>query len=249
MQDASTKEIEISSTLINMTEEEAVKTIVQFDERNKPICFILAKRRSKRLPNKNRLKLNDKTLVIYPIEVALKSGLFKTVIVSSDSLDILEMSYEAGAMLHKRPIGLCTDKTQMKHVVKYLVEIYECDSFCVLTPCNPFVTSEDLINGYKMLIEKKANYVLSVIRTSPVEYALKLKDGFIEPRMLKRSQEYETTYYCDGGFIFARSEAFEHEWDLGFYGTRCTLYETPHKSVDIDTQEDFDYAKYLMGVK
>lgn len=254
-EDTGTATIEIPTSIADMTEQEAVDTVLtkqmQYEEHyGKPLCFILAKKHSQRLPGKNKLYIKGKPLVVYAIEAAKQSEIFGSVIVSSDDMEVLEMAYEAGALVHKRTYELCTPKVQMKQVMRFLLQVYKAQVFCLLTPCNPFVTSDDLKAGYDILMEKETNYVISVKKGKPVEYALTLnKDKFITPRLgMKRTQELKPVYYADGGFVFARSEAFTYEYDYGFYGSRCALYETPHVSVDIDTKSDYEYAKYLMEV-
>jgi len=213
----------------------------------KPICFILARKGSKRLPRKAMLKINKKPLIHYPIKAAKDSGVFGAVVVSSDDMELLEYAYERKTLLHKRPRELCTSRVQQKQVMRFLLSLYRCDLFCIMTPCNPFVTPEDLKAGFELL--KESNYVISASEGKPVEYALKEKKRFIEPRILKRSQEYKPTYYADGGFVFSKVEAFAHEFDYGFYGSGCALYKTPHISVDIDTEEDYKYAKWILEKK
>lgn len=214
-------------------------------EEPKLACFILAKKHSERLPDKNKLSINGKPLIVYAIEAAQKSELFENIIVSSDDMELLEIAYEHKTLLHKRPYELCTSKIQQRQVMRFLLSVYGCDHFCLMTPCNPFVTAEDLKAGYEVL--REANYVISVKQGKPVEYALKLKRGFIEPKLnVKRTQGYKPTYYPDGSFLFARSAVFMSEFDYGFYGSRCTIYEIPHISVDIDTKDDYEYAKWIL---
>ena len=56
------------------------------------ICFIPVRGGSKGIKNKNIKKLENKTLTDITIELALKSKLFKKIIVSSDSLKILNIA-------------------------------------------------------------------------------------------------------------------------------------------------------------
>jgi CMP-N-acetylneuraminic acid synthetase len=220
-----------------------------------PTCIILAKGKSKRLPHKNKLPINGKPLVQYAIEAALESKIFGSIIVSSDDEDILEIAYDIRATLedrgritlHKRPKGLVD--CQMKDVIRYLEGIYKLPSvICILTPCNPFRTAEDLQNGYKLLKEKDANYVMSVkpMALSP-EYAIYLEKGMIKPKEnTLQTQKYPQAYYHDGAFIFAKPKIFEVEYEYGFYGSKNYPYVTPHVSIDIDTKEQFRMAEYFL---
>lgn len=212
-------------------------------------CFIPARKGSKRLPDKSKLKIAGKPLIWYTIKAAQRSKLFKDIIVTSDDEEILEIAYDARARLHKRPRELCSDRVQLKQVMRALLQIIavgEC--FCLMPPCNPFVTAEDLIGGYELFKEKDANYVMSVVK-SPIlpEMLHRLKKGMIEPQKgLKRTQEYKPAYRHDGSFIFAKPDIFLLEFDWGFYGSKNYPYIIEHPSVDIDGEMDYNYARYLM---
>lgn len=239
-----TSEKKISSREISILEDQAVS--------GKPKCLILARAGSKRLKNKNKLLLGGKPLVVRAIETAKQSEIFEAIMVSSDDEDILEMAYDAKVQPHKRGKELAGDNVQMKHVVRYLLSQFEFGKCaCLLTPCNPFVTSEDLKAGYELFKEKEANYVMSVkVANPPPALARRVINGFIESAEgLQRAQKYESLYFADGGFIFFAPEAFINEFDDGFYGTKCVPYITPHIGVDIDSQQDFDYAQYLLEGK
>ena len=61
------------------------------------LCTICARSGSKGLPNKNIKKLLGKPLLTYTIDQALKTDLFKAIVVSSNSREILEISKKYGA--------------------------------------------------------------------------------------------------------------------------------------------------------
>ena len=174
--------IEIPTSLATMDDDELSDITRQMNSEEdfgKPICFILAKKQSQRLPHKNKLSIG-KPLLVRAIETAWASDIFETVVVSSDDMEILEMAYESKALLHKRPHELSTSRIQIRQVMRFLMDVYKCHIFCVLTPCNPFVTAEDLQEGYKMLIDKESHYVLSVRKGKPNPMTVQ-KDGFITP--------------------------------------------------------------------
>ena len=224
------------------------------DTAGKPMAIIPAREGSKRLKNKNKALINGKPLVLYAIEAAKESGVFDAIVVSSDDEEILEIAYENKVLPHKRAMGLAGDRVQVRHVCQYLLPVYgnpEC--FCVLYPTNPFRTPEDLNNAYNLFLEKDANYVMSVVTASPPpQLALKkLRMGWLAPWIgvdeMKQSQKLETLYRHDGSFIFAKSKIFLIEFDYKFYGSKVIPYFIEHPSVDIDTQDDLRYARYLMN--
>lgn len=218
----------------------------------KPFCFIPARKGSKRLPNKSKLKINGKPLIYRTIRAAQQSKLFTDIIVTSDDDELLEIAYEAGTRLHKRPRELCSDRVQLKQVMRALLQILDVGKcLCLMQACNPFVTAEDLIGGYELFKEKDANYVMSMVQ-SPIlpERIHRFKRDMIPPaKGLRRTQDYKPAYYHDGSFIFAKPDIFMLEFDWGFYGSKNYPYIIEHPSVDIDTLEDYEYAKFLMKKK
>ena len=219
----------------------------------KPVCIIPARKTSVRLPGKNKAILGGKPLVQHAIEVAKESQLFSMIVVSSDDMDILEIAYECGVFPHNRPEVIRGKGVQQKEICIYVLglsQVPKTDIFCLLPVTNPFKYASDLIAGYDLIWEKQANYAGSMVRCSlPSDYALIEKKGWMVPRRgfqaIKQSQKYDPEWRYDGAFIFARREVFEIEFEYGFYGSKVARYELPRRGVDIDTQDDLDYARYL----
>ena len=68
------------------------------------IAIIPARGGSKRIPRKNIKLFHGRPIISYSIEVALKSGLFEKVIVSTDDEEIKSISEKYGAIVpFKRP--------------------------------------------------------------------------------------------------------------------------------------------------
>ena len=61
------------------------------------IAIITARGGSKRIPHKNIKPFLGKPILCYSIEAALKSGIFDTVMVSTDDEEIVRIAREAGA--------------------------------------------------------------------------------------------------------------------------------------------------------
>ena len=87
----------------------------------KNICIIPARGGSKRIPKKNIKNFCGKPLIAYSIEVALKSGLFEKVLVSTDSDEIAEVAKGYGAEVQTRPKELADDYTGTFDVIDYVL--------------------------------------------------------------------------------------------------------------------------------
>ena len=214
---------------------------------------------SKRLKNKNKLPLSGKPMFMYAVEAALDSKIFKQIIVSTNDPEIIRLVYDrrikkedkkVNLMINYRPRLLCQDNVPIKDVCLFLLKAYQFnDTFCVLTPNNPFVTGKEIRECYELLFKRSANYIMSVKRCHPPPQWSMTNNHYLEPFMgheyLKQTQKLEPLYVADGGIIMVRSQAFLQEFDMDFRGSKCYPYFLKH-SLDIDTCSDYSHAKFLM---
>lgn len=222
-----------------------------------PICIIPARGGSKRLPGKNLALLNGKPLLAHAIEAARESGVFDRICVSSDDEEILETAREYGAEARERPDALATDRVQVKDVCAHLLEelaekgnVYE--EFGLLLVTSPLRTASDVWQAYHTFQEKEGRFLMSLVPFShPPQRAVHVsKDGYVEPffgqEYMTQTQELETLYRHDGAIVFAKVDSFLKERKL--YGSSVIPYVMPEeRSVDIDTEDDLQRAKFLMN--
>ena len=67
------------------------------------LCVICARTGSKGLKNKNFLKIKGKTLIEHTIKMALKSKIFKNIVISIDKQNINLKSYKSKIIFIERP--------------------------------------------------------------------------------------------------------------------------------------------------
>ena len=127
------------------------------------------------------------------------------------------------------------------------------DTVCLLQPTSPLRSSEDIINGYQLFIEKEADYVISVCQTehsplwSNTLSADMSMDGFIDKEIYsKPRQELPVYYRINGALYIVRVSALDRVDNL--YCKGCYAYVMPmERSIDIDTALDFQMAELLMN--
>jgi CMP-N-acetylneuraminic acid synthetase len=226
---------------------------------DKPVCIIPARGGSKRFPRKNVALLAGKPLLVYAIETALDSGVFDQVYVSSEDDEILAIARQFGESLAlRRPAELAGDRVQLKQVCAYLLSDWKeqgrpYTEFALLVPTNPLRTAQDVRDAYTVFREAGGNYLMSLVEHShPPQMALWSPHGFLEPyfgrQYIRQSQQLEKLYRHDGSIIFARTEIFLEEVDMGFYGTKVVPYVIPaSRSVDIDNPLDLEWAEFLLA--
>ena len=217
------------------------------------IAIIPARGGSKRLLRKNILPINGKPMISYPILAAIKSGLFDEVVVSTEDKEISTIAASYGATVSKRPESLAQDRSTVVQVCEDVLEKNEyktVESFCCVYATAIFITTEDIINSYKLLTNKPpVDYVMGVSEFNyhPVQ-ALKEEDGYLQSMWPeynnKQSQFYPHLVVSNGTLYWAKRTAFLR--DKTFYGEKMVGYELDgDNAVDIDTPEDYENAKKL----
>ena len=220
------------------------------------VAVIPARGGSKRIPGKNIKNFAGKPIISYSIEAAKNCGIFNRIIVSTDCDKIAEVSQSAGAEVpFVRPSELSDDNTPTAPVLEHALNWLESEGcsvkyLCCIYPTAPFVRSEDLIKGYKLLVE---NNVSSVFSLTEFEFTifrgLKINDeGFIEmfwpEHELTRSQDLPTAFHDAGQFYWLDSEKFLKNKKL--YAEDAKPVILPRVLVqDIDTLEDWEIAEIM----
>jgi len=232
---------------------------LKYEDKERIIAIIPARSGSKGLKDKNIRLLNGKPLLAYSIEVAVESGLFDTVHVSTDSEEYAKIASAYGAdepfLREKKNAG---DASSSWDVVREVLKAYkkigkEFDLCFLLQPTSPLRTAEDLKEAYKLFKDKNAASLTSVTEVDhPVQWCFKLdvtrsmKDFASSKYKDYRRQDLEKYYRENGAiYIVGISEITDPSFD--FYTDRCVAYVMGReRSVDIDTLQDFVCAETIM---
>ena len=82
-----------------------------------PIAVIAARAGSKRILGKNSRSMLGIPLITRAIRICQESGVFESVLVSTDSDQIADLARAAGALVHNRPADLADDYTPLLPVI------------------------------------------------------------------------------------------------------------------------------------
>jgi CMP-N-acetylneuraminic acid synthetase len=128
------------------------------------IAIIPARGGSRRIPRKNIREFFGKPIIAYSIDTAARSGLFHDIIVSTDDTEIAAIANAHSAAVLNRPAWLAEDSIGTQRVAQHVLQHVraEYDYACVIYPCAPLMTTEDLHEGYERLRNGKAPYVYTV---------------------------------------------------------------------------------------
>lgn len=217
------------------------------------ICIIPARGGSKRIPGKNIRDFLGKPLIAYSIEAALNSKVFSEVIVSTDDEMIANVAREFGASVpFFRDASLSDDYATSTDVIKDVIRRVK-SSFsdvCCLYATAPLIRAEILKDAAGEFKKQECKFLFSATAFDfPIQRAIKL-DGnarvsMFYPQFEKtRSQDLEPAFHDAGAFYFGKKEAWLECSAL--FAPHSKAYLLPRNLVcDIDTLEDFEFAKKL----
>lgn len=217
------------------------------------IAVITARGGSKRIPRKNIKEFCGKPILAYSIEAALNSGLFDTVMVSTDDEEIAEIAKKYGAEVpFYRSEKTSGDFATTNDVLLEVIEEYEkrgafFDILCCIYPTAPFITGNKLVEGMKLLEESNADTLIPVVDFSyPPQRAMHIVDGNLEPvypeNLDARSQDLEKHYHDVGQFYFTKVEQYKKTGKL-MLGKIVPMVISELEVQDIDNQIDWQLAE------
>ena len=222
------------------------------------LAVIPARGGSKRIPRKNIKEFCGKPMIAWSIEAAQESGLFERIIVSTDDPEIAAIAESLGAEVpFMRPPELSDDHAGTSVVIDHAIEWLRQrgltpDPVCCIYATAPFISSDDLHRGFKVLQESAADFAFSVTSYAfPIQRAIRLtSEGGMEmfqpQHFMTRSQDLEEAYHDAGQFYWGRADA----WCSGMpiFGPKSVPVVIPRCRVqDIDTLEDWQRAELMFG--
>jgi len=223
-------------------------------------AIIAARGNSKGIKDKNLQFIDQKNLVQISIEQGLRNC--EIVILSSDSNEINEIGRQYDNLfIIDRDTELAEDETPKLPVLRNAIEIYEkevgkCSEIIFdLQPTSPFRTDESILKSYELF--KKYDVSTNLVSVSSTSYhpsynLLEFKENN-EVELLNKTLEPITgrnmlpdTYRMDGCIFIWRKEILMNNIENRVILNNTIGYKVSEiESLDIDSQEDLDYARYI----
>jgi len=218
------------------------------------LAIIPARGRSKRLPGKNILNLAGKPLIAWSITSGIESKYIDRLLVSSDDMEIINISERYGADTIIRPDQLATDAAATFDTVKHALDnVKSYDYVVLLQPTSPLRSSCHIDSAIKTLYEKKCSAVISVcaMEHSPLWSNSLPEDGnlknfFRKEMMNKRSQDLEDYYRLNGAIYICESEKLLEEGGFFLKEGAYAYKMSKASSIDIDDMYDFEMANFYL---
>jgi CMP-N,N'-diacetyllegionaminic acid synthase len=223
----------------------------------KILALIPARSGSKRVPNKNKRNLEGKPLIVWSIEVALGLPFVCDVMVSTDDIEIAQISNDAGALVPwLRPDILSTDRASSIDVALHAINWYEnnignIDGLMLLQPTSPFRTRKNLLAAIE-LFECERRY--PVIGVSPARdhplWTFRMEDNFCTPffkdhGLELRSQDLDPAFVVNGSLYICTTTHIKENKSFFSNKNAPLIMNSYRESIDIDSEEDFLIASWI----
>ena len=224
-------------------------------------ALIFARGGSKGLPGKNTKELAGKPLIGWAIEQALAVDEIAKVIVSTDDQSIANVAKSFGADIpFLRPTEFAADNSPewaaWQHAINFMIEDNRSFTgpFISVPVTSPLREPHDISRALELFQEGGADVVIAVTPAyrNPWFNMIQIQDdNLVRPvndsesavfRRQDAQKVYDMTtfvYIADPEFILRESSIFSG---------RVKAIEVPvERSIDIDTQYDFDIAEFLLS--
>lgn len=225
----------------------------------KRFALIPARTGSKRLKDKNKKLFFGKAMFLYSVEAAIKSELFDEIIVSSNDREIRDLcnSYNIRFMFRDGELANY-DKTVVE-LLSGVLKVLEQEGKCyeeggVLYATAPMRNASDIQKTFSLLRYPGCSFAIATkYYQDPVNQALiEGKNGFkslLFKQLNNLSKLKDEIFEVDNGSTYAFDvEAFKSAQSFYGHGNDLLTYRMPQdKSVDIDTEFDFEFATFLQS--
>jgi CMP-N,N'-diacetyllegionaminic acid synthase len=226
--------------------------------------FMLALRSgSKGVKDKNIRPLGGIPLFAHAATAILNSQAYReggTLLVNTDSEEYARIANQYGAITpFIRPESMARDCSPIRDSIDHTFRFFEeraemFDLFALIQATSPFTVSADLDRAVAVL--KNGPRVKSVISVTEVDVppvwcntldeTLSMKDFLTKEIRQKNRQELPKYYRVTGAVRMARWADFRsNNYDWYFDDSKALIIDRA-RSIDIDSEEDFSYAEFLM---
>ena len=218
---------------------------------SKTIAIIPARGGSKRLPNKNILLLNGIPLVAHSILYAFANEqIIDDIYVSSNDNEIKKIALQFGAKVVDRPENISGDFEPTVSALRHVLESIndnEIENIILLQPTNP-LRPENLLNEAFAKYQELNCDSLFTVSQNHHKFG-KIKNTKFIPfnyQIGQRSQDLEPLFLENGLLYISKSKLILQDKIIS-EDVFPIIVNHVFANVDIDTQDDFDYAEFLLN--
>jgi CMP-N,N'-diacetyllegionaminic acid synthase len=225
------------------------------------VALVPARSGSQRVPGKNIRPLAGHPLIAYSIASALESGLFTSVLVSTDSAEIAEVARRYGADVPElRPADLSTATSPDVEWVERAMRDRDEDAFSILRPTSPFRTAATIRRAWERFVElgDRCDSIRAVepVRQHPAKMWV-LEDDLMRPLLDQPAgaTPHHSMQYQSLPRVYVQNSSLEIAWTRVLRAPRPTIagervapfLTEGAEGFSIDYPDDFERAERLVA--
>lgn len=220
------------------------------------VAVIPARGGSKRIPRKNIKPLAGVPLIARTIATLRATSVIDRIVVTTDDDEIAEVARDAGAEVpFTRPAALADDHAATRPVIQHAITEIEraqgapVEHVCAVYPAAVLIEPADLVDAYRMLIERNPTFVVSsVAYLHPIQRAFTTGDDgairLVDPQVatMQRTQDFPAAYHDAGQFYWGSRDTWLGPREL--LGPEAIAHVLPRwRAQDLDTPEDWEVVE------
>lgn len=221
------------------------------NKKKKTIAVVPARLGSQRVRAKNLRLLGGKPLIFYIINALKKSKLVDEIYINSDSELFKEIADRYKVNFYLRKKELATSESMIDDYIYDFCKNIDCDVLAVANPTSPFLTENDIDNAIKNFNENNFDTQLACedIKThcfykgNPINFSTKGQHPRSQDLIPIKALNFAVTIWKKESFIenYEKNNYGVYTGNIGHYSFEGLA------NIDIDWEEDFILAEYLIG--
>jgi CMP-N-acetylneuraminic acid synthetase len=223
----------------------------------KILSIILARKGSKRLPNKNKKQLGGKPLFVWSIDSVKDIEEICDTIVSTDDQSIIKLCKDQKVIIPGiRPHELSDDAASSVDACIHSLNWYEkniskVDGILLLQPTSPFRKKETIKEGIRIFCKDLDATILSVSKLKHQSKNLfniknKERDTYLYPLSSKKEKDI---FAANGAIYIISPQKLRNDKSFFSGKLKPIVIKSDVESIDIDTFLDFELAKIALNNK
>jgi CMP-N,N'-diacetyllegionaminic acid synthase len=225
---------------------------------NQVLAIIPARHGSSRLPNKNMKEIESKPLIAHTIEQAIEASSINETIIFSDIPNMQKLADLYGVRFIKEPEKLAKENVPGMKLIRYVLNTLETeehsqiDVIAYLQPTSPLRRAKHINEALNLFINSDADSLASLCQASQrPEWMYSLEKPGDE--LIKYTEEVATGHYnaiplfhLNGAIFLMRTSSLKKIGDYYLGGKAIGYLMNEDVSIDIDTETEFEFAKFIM---
>ena len=199
-------------------------------------------------------------VIVRAIQICQESGVFSSIVVSTDSEEIMSLAKAAGAQVHIRPSKLAGDHVSLLPVIAEATAHMDPDTpiccvYATAVTLRPQELSDSWLQFQSQQADRSSNdlFLTGVVRyPHPIQRAMEMgPDGqmsMVAPEYaLTRTQDLPERWHDAGVFIWGTAQTWSKSDPVL---TRAKGFPLAFSEViDLDTEDDWQKAEALLAIR